>query len=381
MAKLSLEGVSKAFGDTTVVRDVDLSIADGEFVAFLGPSGCGKSTTLRMIAGLDPVSQGRIFIGDKDATTLEPGQRDVAMVFQSYALYPHMTVRQNLEYGLKRKKVDKAIRDDRISETAAILQLDGLLERKPSQLSGGQRQRVALGRALVRHPSVLLMDEPLSNLDAKLRVHMRSEIMRLHASLGMTVIYVTHDQNEAMTMGQRIVVMNHGVVQQIGTPQELYSKPQSLFVATFLGAPEMNTFGARYDRSAGSLAMTTSSNHVKVSDPWEGAPDHGDRQVVVGIRPEHLLAVPGGGEEPGGAVDSRLQVLADSTILFTENIGSQTFAYVALGETTVSALVDRASSISRGDAVRLLFDPRHLHLFDADDGQRLNAHASPTVTA
>lgn len=369
MAGVTLKGVSKSFGENTVVQDVDITIADGEFVAVLGPSGCGKSTTLRMIAGLDPVTHGQIFIGNEDATRLEPGQRDVAMVFQSYALYPHMTVRENLEYGLKRKKVERQVRETRVIETTEMLRLDGLLERKPSQLSGGQRQRVALGRALIRHPSVLLMDEPLSNLDAKLRVHMRAEIMRLHASLGTTVIYVTHDQTEAMTMGQRIVVMDHGVVQQVGTPAELYSEPQSLFVATFLGSPEMNTFPGRLDAKSNRLQF-----HPTLPDAWVDfqteatqGPVHMD--VVVGIRPEHLRATP---VADAAQRSNQVAPLGFSTVLFTENIGAQSFAYCELGEMTVSASLDHSRPVSRGDEVELQFDPRHLHMFNAETGRRVS---------
>lgn len=378
MAGVTLKGVSKAFGDNVVVRDVDITIADGEFIAVLGPSGCGKSTTLRMIAGLDPVTDGQILIGDQDATRLEPGQRDVAMVFQSYALYPHMTVRQNLEYGLKRKKVEKGVRELRIGETTEMLRLDGLLDRKPSQLSGGQRQRVALGRALIRHPSVLLMDEPLSNLDAKLRVHMRAEIMRLHASLGTTVIYVTHDQTEAMTMGQRIVVMDHGVVQQIGRPDELYSEPQSQFVATFLGSPEMNTFAGTLDVAKARLHFQPTMPDAVVHFQSEQTQDSGSIDVMVGIRPEHLRAIP---SAQSSNLTTQATQLGRSSVLFTENIGSQSFAYCELGEVTVSASVDFGRPLSRGDDVELQFDPRHLHVFDSASGKRIAGHINVRLEA
>lgn len=378
MAGVTLKGVSKAFGENTVVREVDITIADGEFIAVLGPSGCGKSTTLRMIAGLDPVSQGQILIGEQDATRLEPGQRDVAMVFQSYALYPHMTVRENLEYGLKRKKVERQVREARVIETTEMLRLDGLLDRKPSQLSGGQRQRVALGRALIRHPSVLLMDEPLSNLDAKLRVHMRAEIMRLHASLGTTVIYVTHDQTEAMTMGQRIVVMDHGIVQQVGTPAELYSEPQSLFVATFLGSPEMNTFPGRLDASANHLNFHPTMPDAAVHFQVESGEGQGPMDVVVGVRPEHLRATP---IADTAEWSTQVAPLGRSTVLFTENIGAQSFAYCELGEMTVSASLDISRPLSRGDEVELQFDPRHLHVFNAETGRRMSGHVDVRLDA
>ena len=287
MATVTFDHVFKKYGDVTAVSDLNLEIGDGEFMVLVGPSGCGKTTSLRMIAGLEEISEGTLRIGDKVVNDVAPKDRDIAMVFQSYALYPHMSVRDNLAFGLKLRKVPKPEIEKRINEAAGILQLEKLLDRKPKELSGGQRQRVALGRAIVREPAVFLMDEPLSNLDAKLRVQTRAEIARLHQRLGTTMVYVTHDQVEAMTMGQRIAVMSEGLLQQVGTPQQLYDTPINRFVAGFIGSPAMN-FVELASPGGGATELSTGSMKFPVPTGYrEGLQSAGDK-VIAGFRPEHL---------------------------------------------------------------------------------------------
>src|SRR4051812_9983236 len=287
MAEIVLDHVSKSYGDgATAVSDLSLTIADGEFIILVGPSGCGKSTTLNMIAGLEDITSGELTIGGERVNEKAPKDRDIAMVFQSYALYPHMTVRQNIAFPLTLAKMAKADIAQKVDETAKILDLTGLLDRRPSQLSGGQRQRVAMGRAIVRHPKAFLMDEPLSNLDAKLRVQMRGEIARLQKRLGTTTVYVTHDQTEAMTLGDRVVVMHGGIAQQIGTPTELYERPANLFVAGFIGSPAMNFFPATLtsvglDLSFGEVTLAPEIQQAIAQHP---KPDN----IIVGVRPEHI---------------------------------------------------------------------------------------------
>jgi multiple sugar transport system ATP-binding protein len=266
MASIKFDHVWKRFGDVTVLKNLDLDIADGEFLVLVGPSGCGKSTALRCLAGLEEITEGRIFIGDRDVTDVPPKDRDIAMVFQSYALYPHMSVYDNMAFGLKLRRVPKAEIDRRVKEAAEMLSIGHLLDRKPKALSGGQRQRVALGRAIVRDPAVFLMDEPLSNLDAKLRVQTRAEISKLHQRLKTTFIYVTHDQTEAMTMGSRIAVMRDGILQQIDTPQNLYDHPANMFVAGFIGSPAMNFFEARLERTDGGVSVAVSYTHLRAHE-------------------------------------------------------------------------------------------------------------------
>jgi multiple sugar transport system ATP-binding protein len=325
-----MEDVSKVYGeDVVAVRDMSLDIPDGEFVVFVGPSGCGKSTALRMIAGLEDITRGKVFIGDEMVNELPPRERDVAMVFQNYALYPHMNVRENMGFALKLKKVDKQEIDRRVEEAARILSIENFLDRKPRALSGGQRQRVALGRAIVREPKAFLMDEPLSNLDAKLRVQMRTEIAKLHNRIGTTTIYVTHDQTEAMTMADRIVVLKDGVVQQVASPQEMYEEPTNVFVAGFIGSPAMNFIRARLERENGGLAATFGRTRIPLSR--EAIGESGDlgqyegKEVALGIRPEHIedASLPEG--DALGGPDAPNTIEVEPQVI--ESMGSEKYVY------------------------------------------------------
>jgi multiple sugar transport system ATP-binding protein len=345
MGAIKLENIRKSFGPVEVIKSVNLDIDDGEFVVFVGPSGCGKSTMLRIIAGLEEPSFGRIEIDGKEVTGVAADRRGLAMVFQSYALYPHMTVRENMAFSLSIAGVDKAIRDEAVNTSAEILQLGPLLDRKPRDLSGGQRQRVAIGRAIVRNPLAFLFDEPLSNLDAALRVQMRIELARLHKRLGRTMIYVTHDQVEAMTLADRIVVFNGGAVQQQGRPLELYERPANLFVATFIGSPKMNVLPYEL---CGGLRLDVAAA--------EATPAH------VGIRPEHIRL-----SDP-----SEAQLVG--TVDVVEHVGSDSFVYVAIEGIDTSINVRAAGSVpvAMGTRVGLQFDDLQLHLFNMN-GDRLNA--------
>ena len=351
MAEVAIRNVAKSFGSTQVLHDVNVDISDGRFVALVGPSGCGKSTLLRMVAGLESVTAGTISIGGRVVNNLSPARRDIAMVFQSYALYPHKTVEQNMGFALKLKKTDPKIVAEKVRRAAEILALTPLLKRYPRQLSGGQRQRVAMGRAIVRDPQVFLFDEPLSNLDAKLRVQMRTEIKELHQRLRTTTIYVTHDQIEAMTMADKIVVMRDGRIEQIGAPLDLFDRPANLFVAGFIGSPAMNLLpgavadgGRRIDLDGASL-------------PAPKAGTLGDGQkVVYGIRPEHL-------ELSDGGVEARVSVV--------EPTGSETLVFARAGETDMLALFRERHSFKPGDQIRLRPRPDNIHLFDAGTGNRI----------
>ena len=354
MAGLSLRGVKKSFGDTAIIHGVDLDIADGEFVVFVGPSGCGKSTLLRMIAGLETASSGNIAIGSRDVTELDPSQRGVAMVFQSYALYPHMNVADNIGFGLRMNGMPKAEVARKVEEAAAILHLGELLGRKPKELSGGQRQRVAIGRAIVRHPEVFLFDEPLSNLDAELRVQMRLEIARLHQQLGATMIYVTHDQVEAMTLADRIVVLRAGKVEQVGTPLALYDDPDNLFVAGFIGSPRMN-----FLRAAMVDGRLTLPDFGGVAVPLAlAAPPAPGQDLLLGIRPEHFNA----------AGDVPLSVDID----LMEHLGGGSFAYAGSGteHPLTIELRDQRDLVS-GQTLETGFHAARALLFDKGTGQRL----------
>jgi ABC-type sugar transport system ATPase subunit len=359
LASLSIKGLHKIFGADTVVKDVNIDVADGEFIVLVGPSGCGKSTTLRMIAGLEGIDGGTISIGDRAVNALHPADRDVAMVFQSYALYPHMSVRENISYGLKRRSLPKAEIEKRVGAAAAMLKLDALLERRPAQLSGGQRQRVALGRAIVRQPAVFLMDEPLSNLDAKLRVEMRGELSRLHNELGVTTVYVTHDQVEAMTMGDRIVVMNGGRIEQIGKPLDVYHRPASLFVARFLGLPEINVV-------QGWLHAASSAMRFEASDfelPLQGLTgDEGE--VVLGLRPQMLT----GSLTPHSRGS---MVIGDARVTAVEHHGPESFATCLLGATPLTVQVTPGAPIHIGSSLSVAADLSNLHFFDAKTGRRI----------
>src|SRR6188472_856514 len=324
MATVTFEGVNKVYGDFHAVKDLNLEIGDGEFMVLVGPSGCGKTTSLRMIAGLEEISSGELRIGDRVVNDVPPKDRDIAMVFQSYALYPHMTVRDNLAFGLKLRKVPKPEIERRVKEAAETIQLQNLLDRKPKELSGGQRQRVALGRAIVREPAVFLMDEPLSNLDAKLRVQTRAEIARLHQRLRTTVVYVTHDQVEAMTMGDRIAVMNFGVLQQVGSPQELYERPVNKFVAGFIGSPAMNFINVTVQHDGGKTWLKNSDVELSVPDRFAANLAGSGDALTAGIRPEHF--------EVGDAGDNADVAKMRATVDVVEFLGNEELIHMRVRE-------------------------------------------------
>jgi multiple sugar transport system ATP-binding protein len=391
MGGIRLEAATKVYPNgVTAVDAVSLTIPDGEFMVLVGPSGCGKSTLLRMIAGLEHVTEGQIFIGDSDVTAMQPRARDIAMVFQDYALYPQMTVRDNLGFGLKLRRVQKEVRERRVNEVARTLGLETLLDRKPSALSGGQRQRVAMGRAMVREPKAFLMDEPLSNLDAKLRVSMRAELARLHDRLGVTTVYVTHDQVEAMTLGQRVAVMRDGVLQQCDTPQQLFHHPANLFVAAFMGSPSMNLVEARV--GGDEVTFAGFSLPLRPGSPLAGE----ERKVVLGIRPTDFKH---GADEPGalpritiradvieelGGVSNLLflldapRVVTDSTRAAAEAGSDDEGTLLADDQRArFCACVDGRRAVSAGEEVELAVDNRHLHFFDADTGRVLGDPTAP----
>ena len=358
MAVVELTGVTKRFGDVLAVDSVNLSIDDGEFMVFVGPSGCGKSTTLRMVAGLEDTTEGTIRIADRDVTNLQPKERNVAMVFQNYALYAHKNVYQNLGFGLHVRGTPKAEIDERVRKAAAMLGIDDLLDRKPKQLSGGQKQRVALGRALVRDPDVFLLDEPLSNLDAKMRVRMREEIAKLHSATGSSMIYVTHDQIEAMTLGDRIAVMRDGRVQQVGPPLELYDRPANLFVASFIGSPEMNLIEGDLAQEGGTGSFVCNGFSAPVSDKVTSRSSAG-RKVTAGIRPEHLAYA---ANSTGGF---------DTEVELVEQMGAQTLLVCNAGSAPLRALIDRDDKVRNGDRVRLQVAAGNVHVFDPESGDSL----------
>ena len=366
MASLSLQHINKTYPNGfEAVKDFNLEIADKEFIIFVGPSGCGKSTTLRMIAGLEEISSGTLKIGDRVVNDVEPKDRDIAMVFQSYALYPHMTVYDNMAFSLKLRKVPKAEIDKMVREAAKILDLEKLLDRKPKALSGGQRQRVAMGRAIVRSPKVFLMDEPLSNLDAKLRVQMRTEISKLHQRLGATIIYVTHDQTEAMTLGTRIVVMKDGVIQQVDTPQNLYEKPQNLFVAGFMGSPQMNFLNATV-KVTGDVANLEIAGHsiplppAKSKKIIDGGYD--GKEVIFGIRPEDVY-------DSEMYIEASPQSVFESSIKVYELLGAEVYLYFDLDEFPMTARVDSRTTARPGDNVKFALDVEKIHVFDKETEQ------------
>ncbi|HEY1269483.1 MAG TPA: sn-glycerol-3-phosphate ABC transporter ATP-binding protein UgpC [Candidatus Binatia bacterium] len=358
MARVTLEKLNKSFEGVHAVRDVSLTIEDKEFMVFVGPSGCGKTTTLRMIAGLEEITSGEVHIGDEQVTHLPPRERDIAMVFQNYALYPHMTVFDNMAFGLKMRKFASAEIQSRVREAAEVLGIRDLLQRKPRQLSGGQRQRVAVGRAIVRHPQVFLFDEPLSNLDAKLRVQMRVELKRLHQRLKATAIYVTHDQVEAMTLGDRIVVMNQGSIQQIGPPLEVYSHPQNKFVAGFLGSPAMNFMDVSIAERGGEMYAESPGVSIKLAGEkarrlgaYNGAP------LTLGIRPEDLHP----GSEAPCAIDAVVEVV--------EPLGSEILLDALVGGRQLVARVPSSFPVNCHDKIRLGFLPEQTHFFDPSTEQ------------
>lgn len=360
MASVTFDHVSKKFGDFTAINDLDIKIADKEFLVLVGPSGCGKTTALRCLAGLEEVTGGKVLIGDTVVNDIAPKDRDIAMVFQSYALYPHMSVFDNMAFGLKLRKVPKAEIKKRVEEAAAILGIEHLLKRKPRELSGGQRQRVAVGRAIVREPKVFLFDEPLSNLDAKLRVQTRAEISKLHQRLQTTFIYVTHDQTEAMTMATRIAVMNKGILQQLDTPQNLYDRPANLFVAGFIGSPSMNFFPAKIRKDGSAVFVDTGDFAVKLPDDRAAkyAPMAG-KEIIFGIRPEDIhnpaFAPPGISAAP---VEAKVDV--------TELMGNEIFLYLVSGKNSYVARVDPRTRFQMGDQVQLVFNMENFHIFDPE---------------
>ena len=357
MAEVILTGINKWYdGKVHAVKDVNLHARDKEFMVFVGPSGCGKTTTLRMIAGLEEISSGEIRIGARIVNDLPPMDRDIAMVFQNYALYPHKSVYDNMAFGLQMRKFAKDEIDKRVQATAEILGIQPLLARKPRQLSGGQRQRVALGRAIVRHPALFLFDEPLSNLDAKLRVQMRVELKRLHERLETTAIYVTHDQVEAMTLGDRVVVMKDGVVQQVGEPMELYSKPANRFVAGFIGSPAMNFAEVTIAESGGGLWAETAGIRIKVPlDRAQGLRPLTGKRATLGVRPEALRLA--NGSDPA-------EYIFDATVDVVEPLGSEILLNLTAGTNALVARVDPAVSVKTHERIRLAFDPARLHFFD-----------------
>lgn len=359
MASVTFEKAQRWYpgADSPAVKGIDLEIGDGEFMVLVGPSGCGKSTTLRMLAGLEEVTSGRILIGDRDVTTVPPKDRDIAMVFQNYALYPHMSVAENMGFALKMAKVDSGERERRVKEAAALLGLTDYLDRKPKALSGGQRQRVAMGRAIVRQPQVFCMDEPLSNLDAKMRVQTRTDIAKLQADLGVTTVYVTHDQVEAMTMGDRVAVMNAGELQQVDTPLNLYSKPVNLFVAGFIGSPQMNLIQAKAAEGQAKIGQ-----YLVPVDPAASSKMAGD--ITVGVRPEAWRLV--------SAAEGGLPV----QVTVVEELGSDSFVYGTSDvEGTPSNIIVRVPAreqVRKGDMLYVTTDPRDVHVFDTTTGLRLS---------
>lgn len=366
MASLSLRNICKVYPNGfEAVKDFNLEIEDKEFVIFVGPSGCGKSTTLRMIAGLEDISAGELYIGDRLVNDVEPKDRDIAMVFQNYALYPHMSVYDNMAFGLKLRKVPKAEMDKAVKEAARILNLENLLDRKPKALSGGQRQRVAMGRAIVRNPKVFLMDEPLSNLDAKLRVQMRIEIASLHKRLGTTIIYVTHDQTEAMTLGTRIVVMKDGVIQQVDSPKNLYDYPCNLFVAGFMGSPQMNFIDAEVVKDGEDVRLKFGKQSIKVPADQEKAIVEGGyvgKTVVIGIRPEDI-------HDQEAFIESSKDSEFETTIIQYEMLGAEVFLYFNVEGFACTARVNPRTTVRPGDTVSMAMDLTKLHIFDKETEQ------------
>jgi len=363
MASVKLKGIYKRYpGGVTAVNDFNLDIEDKEFIILVGPSGCGKTTTLRMVAGLEEISEGELYIGDKLVNDVAPKDRDIAMVFQNYALYPHMSVFDNMAFGLKLRKVPKDEIKRRVLEAAKILDIEHLLERKPKALSGGQRQRVALGRAIVRDPKVFLMDEPLSNLDAKLRVQMRTEISKLHQRLQTTFIYVTHDQTEALTMGTRIVVMKDGYIQQVDTPTNLYERPCNMFVAGFIGSPQMNFVNARVEKRGDEVHLLFGKQDIKLPEgkakKLEGS-EYVGKEVVMGIRPENV-------HDEAIYLESMADSAVDAKVEVVEMLGSETLLYMIIDDVEFTARVNPRTKARPGDIIKVAFDTNKIHLFDKE---------------
>lgn len=365
MASVTFDHVYKRFGEVIAVNDLNIQIADQEFLVLVGPSGCGKTTALRCLAGLEEISDGQILIGDRVVNDVAPKDRDIAMVFQSYALYPHMSVYDNMAFGLKLRKVPKDEIKKRVEFAAGMLGIEHLLDRKPRQLSGGQRQRVAVGRAIVREPKVFLFDEPLSNLDAKLRVETRANISKLHQQLKTTFIYVTHDQVEAMTMASRIAVINKGLLQQIDTPQKLYDHPNNIFVAGFIGSPSMNFFKGKLVRADGKLIVDGGSFRVEVPpERVDTFTRFVDKPVILGIRPEDI-------QDPNFLPPGIYPQNVDVTVDVTELMGNEIFLYLTSGEHSFVARVDPRTTVRMGEKTTLAFNMHNMHLFDPDTEQTI----------
>ncbi len=359
MAGVKLTSITKEFGNNVILKGIDLEVHDQEFLVLVGPSGCGKTTTLRIIAGLEDASGGDVFIGNRNVTNVLPKDRNIAMVFQSYALYPHLSVYDNMAFSLKLQKVSKKEIQQRVDHASSILELDELLKRKPRQLSGGQRQRVALGRAIVRQPDVFLMDEPLSNLDAKLRVQTRGQLKKLHATLKTTVIYVTHDQVEAMTLGSRIVIMNEGTIQQIDHPIEVYDNPANMFIASFIGSPAMNFIEGEIKKEEGKFIFKTNAFKVWLPDNlYDEFEELKDKEWVLGIRPENVLD-----KHTAEYMKADFNHLK-ATVEFSEVLGSENFIHMKLGDSKFTAKVDPHINPTPGNELEVAMDLRKMHIFD-----------------
>jgi multiple sugar transport system ATP-binding protein len=374
MADITFDGIYKLFGSVVAVEDLSLDIRDGEFLVLVGPSGCGKTTSLRMLAGFERPTYGTVSIGGQPQNKVPPQQRDLAMVFQSYALYPHMTVYKNLAFGMKVRREPRAAIRPQVEEVAKLLGIEALLGRRPAELSGGQRQRVALGRALLRQPRAFLMDEPLSNLDAALRVQMRVELKRLHERFGITTVYVTHDQVEAMTMGDRIAIMNDGRLQQADTPEAIYERPANLFVAGFVGSPKMNLLSGEITSADGRPALSFLQTTAALEGELAGAvAGRASREVVVGIRPEDLRLA----SDAPASYATRLEGIVD----VVEPLGSETYVVLTIAGQTVTARFPPRVTVASGDTVEVALTPSHLHVFDAQSGENVQAVAPAAAPA
>jgi len=368
MASITLKGINKVYpGDVMAVSDFNLEIPDKEFIVLVGPSGCGKSTTLRMIAGLEEITEGELYIGEKLVNEVPPKDRDIAMVFQNYALYPHMTVYKNMAFGLMLRKTPKDEIDERVHEAAGVLGIEHLLERRPKALSGGERQRVALGRAMVRNPAVFLLDEPLSNLDAKLRASMRTELIRLHKRLETTFVYVTHDQTEAMTMGDRIVVMKDGYIQQVDTPQKLFDSPSNIFVAGFIGSPQMNFLEGSLEKDARGyyFAIGGDKHYLPDSKVNDKVKDHSGKQVTLGIRPEDI-------HDDEISLKNEDNSIIEAVIEVKEMMGSEIYLYLKYGDAQLMARVPTSDVKKSDENLKVVLDMNKAHLFDIETGGKLD---------